>query len=55
MRIAFDDRRRGGFDEIGEVRVGKPAPQRVNGWGREDDVPDLPQPYQEDTKGLVRW
>ena len=42
-----DDRRGGGFDDIGEVRVGKPLAQRANGRRREDDVADLAQPDQQ--------
>ena len=31
MRVADDDRRRRRLDEVGEVRVGKPLPQRADG------------------------
>ena len=42
-----DHRRSGGFDDIGELRVGKPPAQRANGWRRENHVADLPQPNQQ--------
>ena len=48
MRVAGDDRRGRGLDEIGELRVGKPPAQRVNGRRREDDVADLAQANEQD-------
>ena len=41
MRIARDDWRGHGFDDVGEVRVRKGDPERVNRRGREDDVANL--------------
>jgi hypothetical protein len=43
MRVVNDDRRGGWFDNVAEVRIRKPLPQRMDGGGGERDVTDLPQ------------
>ena len=48
VRVAGDDGRGGGFDEIREVGVGKAAADGANGRCREDDVANLAQPDEED-------
>ena len=49
MRVAKDDRRSGGLDEVGEVGVGEPAAQRVDRRRREDHVANLPETNEEDS------
>ena len=48
MRIARDNRRGHGFDDIREVCVWVCDPQRVNRRGGEDDVADFPQADEQD-------
>ena len=55
MRIAGDDRSGRGFDQVGEVRVGKLPAQSGHGRRREDHVADLPQTHKEDSIELVGW
>ena len=49
MWIATDDRRGRRLDEVGEVSVGKPPAQRVDGRRREHDIADLAQPDEENS------
>ena len=47
MRVVPDDRRGRRLDEIGDVRVGKAAPEGRDGGRREDDVADEAQPDEQ--------
>ena len=49
--ISGDDWGRGRFDDVGEVRVGKPLAQPAYGRRRENDVPDLAKANQENPLG----
>ncbi len=51
--IVLDDRRRGRLDEVCDVGLWKAPPDRSNGRRREDDVPDLPQPDQQDLQSSI--
>ena len=47
-------RRGRGFDDVGEVCVGKPPPQRVHRRGGEDDVAILAESDEQDPRD-VKW
>ncbi len=51
--IVREDRRRGGLDEVRDVGLWKAPADRSNGRRREDDVPDLPQPDQQDLQSSI--
>ena len=53
MGIAGDDRRRRGLDDVAEMRVRKPLPQRVDGGGGEDHVADLPEADEKNTHRVI--
>jgi hypothetical protein len=49
MWIASDHRRRRGLDDIGEMRVRKPPPQRLDGRRCENNITDLAEPNQKNS------
>jgi hypothetical protein len=53
MWIVEDDRRRRRFDEIRDVRVGKPPPQRMDRRRGEHDITNLTLTDQQDPRELV--
>src|SRR5687768_6908804 len=53
VRMMADDGLGGCFDEIREVRVRKPAPQRANRGRGEHHVANQPQPDEQDVQGSI--
>ena len=52
--IADHDGRGRGFDDVGEVCVGKPPPQRVHRRRGEDDVANLAETDEQDPRDVIR-
>ena len=55
MRIVPDDRRGGFLDDVGEARLRIRPPQRADERGGEDDVPDEPEPQDQDRARRERY
>src|SRR3989442_665172 len=53
--IVGDDRRRGWFDEIGDMSIRKALTQPAHGRRREHDVSNLAQANKEDAVNVVIW
>jgi len=51
MRVALDDGRGGGPDDVGDVRVGEVASQARDGGRRKDDVADFAKPDKKNSQG----
>ena len=56
MRVVDDDRRSGGLDDVGEVRIREPLPQRMDSRRGEDDVTNLSQADEQNLDAAIpRW
>ena len=53
LRMVTDDGFGWSLDEIREMRVGKPAPQRANRGRGEYHVANQPQPDEQDSQGSI--
>ena len=53
MGVAGDDGRGRWLDDIADVGVRKPLPQRMDGGGREGDVPNLPEADKKNTHRVI--